>query len=143
MQARVAVWVLCASSIAAACEGDKPAPSSSTKDAMAEAGLSPDASVSDASSGADADRPDGAEGGPPKGPPPEVLADPKGWPMANHDYRATRAAVGSTITRANVSRLEEAWSFEIPGGGTFGAATAVPIVIGDVIYYQDMGSNVF
>src|SRR5262249_29708631 len=51
--------------------------------------------------------------------------------------------VGSSITRATVARLEEAWSFELPGGGTFGAATAVPIVVGDVVYYQDMGSNVF
>src|ERR1043165_3400258 len=143
MQTRLAVWVLCASSMAAACDSDTPAAPDGGKKTNV-----PDASVPDARS--NVVRPEGGKGeagdkdaGRAKGAPPEVLANAEGWPMANHDYQATRAAVGSSITRANIARLEEAWSFELPGGGTFGAATAVPIVVGDVVYYQDMGSNVF
>jgi glucose dehydrogenase len=132
--------------MAPACSNDAThAPADGSVHEIPDASL-PDASLPDAApgdAGTSAVRPDGADAGPAKGPPPEVLESPHDWPMANHDYQATRAAIGSSITRANVANLEEAWSFEIPGGGTFGAATAVPIVIGDVVYYQDMGSNVF
>ncbi|MEY4508488.1 MAG: Quinoprotein ethanol dehydrogenase [Pseudomonadota bacterium] len=78
-----------------------------------------------------------------KGPPPEVLRASKEWPTANRDYAATRATFDSTITKANIAKLTQAWSFELPTGGFFGAATAPAVVLDGVIYYVDMTSNVY
>jgi glucose dehydrogenase len=77
------------------------------------------------------------------GPPPEVVAAAKEWPNTNRDYAGTRATFDSKIKASNVSTLTQAWAFDLPGGGTFGAATAAPIVLNGVVYYVDMQSNVF
>lgn len=77
------------------------------------------------------------------GPPPEVVAAAKEWPNANRDYAGTRSTFDSTIKGSNVATLTQAWTFELPGGGTFGAATAAPVVLNGVVYYVDMQSNVF
>jgi alcohol dehydrogenase (cytochrome c) len=86
-----------------------------------------------------------AEAGPsrPKGAPPEVTQYAKDWPLANRDYQATRATVDSTISKANVRKLAEAWKFELPGGSDYGAAVAAPIVLGDTVYYEDSASDVY
>src|ERR1043166_4599741 len=39
--------------------------------------------------------------------PPEVAGHEKEWPLANHDYSNSRAAVGSSINASNVNRSEE------------------------------------
>lgn len=75
--------------------------------------------------------------------PPEVTRYADDWPMAQHDFAATRAASGSAIDSANVSALEVAWTFEIEGVGGYGGMTATPLVTDDTVYVQDMRSNVF
>src|SRR5437660_10459443 len=41
--------------------------------------------------------------------PPELAGHEREWPLANHDYANTRAAVGSTINAGNVANLKVAW----------------------------------
>lgn len=97
-----------------------------------------------ADGGADAGADDAATGdAATEGAPPEVRDHAGDWPTANHDYAGTRAAKGARIDASNVATLTEAWRFELPSGGLFGAATAEPIVVGDTVYYIDMQNNVF
>jgi len=63
--------------------------------------------------------------------------------MANRDYHNTRATSDSTIDSGNVTTLDVAWTFDIPGSAQFGAAPTNPLVLGDIVYLQDMKSNVF
>lgn len=75
--------------------------------------------------------------------PPEVTQYIKDWPMANRDYKNTRATMDSTIKSDNVNTLGVVWTFNIPGVAEFGAAPTNPLIVGDTIYLQDMKSNVF
>ena len=73
---------------------------------------------------------------------------PGSWPYPNGDLANTRVAVGSSITAANASRLTKAWSFPITGQAAksldhLGSLVANPIVVGGVVYLQDMYSNVY
>ena len=70
------------------------------------------------------------------------------WPYSNADLANSRDAVGSTITRANVATLKEAWSFKLTGAATgnvggYGTLAANPIVVNNVVYIQDLHSNVY
>ena len=66
------------------------------------------------------------------------------WPLPNLDLDSTRALTTSAIDRANVDGLHVAWRFRIQAApGDSGAFTATPTVAGDVVYVQDMRSNVF
>ncbi len=65
------------------------------------------------------------------------------WGMANKDYANTRATTASKINSNTVHSLGIDWSFHIPGTGAYGAAATAPLVVGDVVYFQDMGSNLF
>lgn len=80
----------------------------------------------------------------PAGPviPPEVASHPTDWPVLHQNYAAHRAAADSAITSQNVADLGIAWRFPITAQGAWGAVTAIPIVIGDTVYVQDMESNV-
>ena len=71
------------------------------------------------------------------GTPPEVASNVNQWPLPNGDYSSTRAARGSTISSANVHRLQVAWS-----RGITRTATA-PLVLDDTVYFQDLLHNVF
>jgi glucose dehydrogenase len=70
------------------------------------------------------------------------------WPYPNADLLNTRDAHGSTISSANVSRLEPAWTFKLSGkaaagvGGS-GSLAANPVVQNGVVYIQDLDSNVY
>ena len=57
----------------------------------------------------------------------------RAWPMPGQNYDNSRAAVGSTITSANVGRLKVAFSLA-PAG--MGALSTAPIVIGDTLFFQ-------
>jgi alcohol dehydrogenase (cytochrome c) len=76
-------------------------------------------------------------------------AKPAGsWPYPNGDLANTRDAAGSTITSANVSRLQQAWTFKLTGaavqpGPGFGSLAAAPIVTNGVVYLQDLDENVY
>ncbi len=70
------------------------------------------------------------------------------WPYANADLANTRDAPGSTISSANVSRLEQAWTFKLTGAAAagvrpYGSLAATPIVRDHVVYLQDLDSNVY
>jgi len=125
--------VLLACALAAAC-GD-------SGTAAVDAGV-PDAGIdatidaaTDAAINAGPERPTGA--------PPELTEHAEDWPIANQSYAGARHAKGARIDASNVASLREAWRFELPSGGLFGAATAEPIVVGDTVYYIDMQNNVF
>ncbi len=73
-------------------------------------------------------------------------APPSGsWPYPNADLANTRQAPSSVISAANVSTLQEAWTFRVtsqPDGGT-GALAMSPVVVSGVVYIQDMQANVY
>ncbi len=67
------------------------------------------------------------------------------WPYPNADVANTRQAPGSVISSANVSKLQQAWTFRItskPDGGV-GALAMSPVVVDGVVYLQDMEANVY
>ncbi|HEY7325554.1 MAG TPA: PQQ-binding-like beta-propeller repeat protein [Streptosporangiaceae bacterium] len=67
------------------------------------------------------------------------------WPDPNADLANTRQAPGSSISSANVSQLQQAWTFRItskPDGGV-GALAMSPVVVDGVVYLQDMQANVY
>src|ERR1043165_8703472 len=68
--------------------------------------------------------------------PPEIAGHEKEWPLANHDYGNTRAAVGSTINASNVANLKLAWTAPLEGTAEWGGGTGNPVVSDGVVYYE-------
>jgi glucose dehydrogenase len=64
------------------------------------------------------------------------------WPLPGANPQNTRD-VPSPITSANVSTLAQAWSVPIQGQGAFGTFASTSIVVGGVVYAQDIDSNVY
>ena len=64
------------------------------------------------------------------------------WAYPNYDAAGSRATFTSSISAANVTQLAEAWRYELPGGGAFGAAATTPVIGGGVIYLGDLFTNV-
>jgi len=75
--------------------------------------------------------------------PPELSAYAVDWPAPQGSLAAHRAAAASPITAATVDRLEVAWRFPLEAVGGYGAITAIPLIVGETVYLQDMESNVF
>lgn len=75
--------------------------------------------------------------------PPEIAGHEKEWPLANHDYSNTRAAVGSTINASNVATLNVAWTHSLDGTSTWGAASSSPVVSDGIVYFQDLAANIY
>lgn len=77
-------------------------------------------------------------------PPPEIgeFAG-AGWPAHNYDLSNSRANLQSDINASNVSTLKEKWAFKLPYSGAFGAFTSNPIVLNNVVYFEDPDSNVY
>jgi outer membrane protein assembly factor BamB len=75
--------------------------------------------------------------------PPEVEQAAHEWPLPNKDYGNSRATFDSDIDSTNVSDLEAAWAFPIPGIGSYGGGASNPLIINGVVYFQDLQSNVF
>jgi outer membrane protein assembly factor BamB/mono/diheme cytochrome c family protein len=74
--------------------------------------------------------------------PPE-LEDAEGdWPVANGTLDASRAVLDSPITSETVDQLEVAWTYEAPGGGTFGNFPTNPLVSGDAVYIGDLTTRI-
>jgi alcohol dehydrogenase (cytochrome c) len=79
---------------------------------------------------------------------PKAAAPSGSWPYPNADLANTRQAPGSVISSANVSELQQAWTFRITGkaaAGVFGtgALAMSPVVAGGVVYIQDLDANVY
>src|SRR5918994_1965096 len=73
--------------------------------------------------------------------PPEFNTETN-WPYEGGNLRATREAMGTSISTANIDQLGEASTFEVATSAAFGALTANPVVVDDVVYIQDATSNV-
>ncbi len=79
---------------------------------------------------------------------PNAAAPSGSWPYPNADLANDRQAPGSVISSANVSQLQQAWTFRITGkaaAGVFGtgALAMSPVVAGGVVYIQDLYANVY
>jgi alcohol dehydrogenase (cytochrome c) len=75
--------------------------------------------------------------------PPEVLLNAKDWPLPNKDYGNSRTTSDSEINSANVKNLQMVWSVPVNYTGPFGSVASNPLIIGDTIYLQDLGSNIY
>ncbi len=64
-----------------------------------------------------------------------------GWEWPGGDTKNSRA-VGGPINASNVSTLGVAWTVPITANGAFGGYSATPVVVDDVLYTQDLESNV-
>jgi outer membrane protein assembly factor BamB len=90
----------------------------------------------------------GSSNAPATGVQPGAAAPSGSWPYPNGDIANTRNAPGSTISAANVSRLQEAWTFKLTGPiaqgvGQTGSLTAAPVVADGIVYLQDEDANVY
>jgi outer membrane protein assembly factor BamB len=75
--------------------------------------------------------------------PPEVAGHAEDWPLANHDYENTRAAVDSSIDASNVANLQVAWTANLKGTAEWGGGTGNPVISNGIVYFQDMGANTY
>jgi glucose dehydrogenase len=75
--------------------------------------------------------------------PPEVEQFAAEWPMSGRDYANTRAVLDSPISSATVDQLGVAWTFEIPGIGSYGGTAAGVVIANGIVYFQDLRSNVY
>src|SRR4051794_23394986 len=60
--------------------------------------------------------------------PPEIAGHEAEWPLGNHDYANTRAAVNSQINSSNVKNLGVAWTFDLKGVSGWGAAAGNALI---------------
>lgn len=67
----------------------------------------------------------------------------KDWPLPNRDYANTRSTTDSKINSENVKGLGVAWAMPLIGQGIYGSASTMPIIMGNTVYVQDLGNNVF
>jgi alcohol dehydrogenase (cytochrome c) len=70
------------------------------------------------------------------------------WPDPNAELDNARVAAGSTISSANVSKLQQAWTFKLTGQAAAsveetGSLAANPVVTNGVVYLQDLDANVY
>jgi outer membrane protein assembly factor BamB len=65
------------------------------------------------------------------------------WPAENLNLAGTRDVKGTNISAATVGQLGEAWTFPVSASAAFGALTANPTIVGDLIYIQDASANVY
>lgn len=77
----------------------------------------------------------------PAGPAPETIEFANDWPVAYQNNYGHRSAPTSTIDSTSVTTLGPAWRLPISAAAGWGAITGTPIVLGDVIYFQDMMNN--
>jgi alcohol dehydrogenase (cytochrome c) len=64
------------------------------------------------------------------------------YPLPGGDLQNTRNVPGP-INSGNVAKLKKVWSVAIRGTGSFGTYATTPIVVGGVVYTQDIDSNVY
>src|ERR1035437_1621207 len=65
------------------------------------------------------------------------------WPVANQNFSNTRSAVGSSIRSTTIAKLAPSWSLPIVGLSEWGAATTNPVILGNIVYFQDLESNIY
>ncbi len=75
--------------------------------------------------------------------PPEMTKYADQWPAANRDYSNSRATQDSGINSQNVQTLGIAWTFALTGFSEWGAAATNPLIFNNIVYFQDLKSDVF
>jgi alcohol dehydrogenase (cytochrome c) len=66
------------------------------------------------------------------------------WPSANGDPASRRATNTTALDARTIPRLRVLWRFRFARGATkFGAITANPIIVGNMVYIQDSSSSVY
>ncbi len=70
--------------------------------------------------------------------PPESLDNPDSWILPNLDYSNTRATTNSPINSSTVNQLGTAWAYPL----TLATASCNPLIAGDIVFFQDLKSNV-
>lgn len=75
--------------------------------------------------------------------PPEVTKYAGDWPVAQGNLASTRSAEKSPINASNLDKLKTAWTVPITVSGNFSGITANAVILDQVVYLQDMQSNVF
>jgi outer membrane protein assembly factor BamB len=66
------------------------------------------------------------------------------WALPNQNLSSTRASADSAIDSSSIGRLRPIWRFRLPGEPGFaGVFASTPVVLGSVVYAQDLNSNVF
>ncbi|MDX6398736.1 MAG: hypothetical protein QOJ43_2144 [Gaiellaceae bacterium] len=75
--------------------------------------------------------------------PPEVASARNEWPLANHDYANSRATTSSRIDSSTVGTLGMSWQRGLRSASKWGTAASGPLIAKGVVYFQDLGSNVF
>jgi glucose dehydrogenase len=75
--------------------------------------------------------------------PPELIKYADQWPATNRDYGNTRATQNSAINSQTVRKLNISWTFALKGFSEWGAAATNPLILNNIIYFQDLKSNVF
>lgn len=75
--------------------------------------------------------------------PPEMAKYADEWPAANRDYSNTRATQDSVINSQTIQTLGVAWTFALTGFSEWGAAATNPLILNNIVYLQDLKSNVF
>jgi hypothetical protein len=74
----------------------------------------------------------------------ESAAAPVPWSLPNGDLFNTRHTRGTSISSANVSQLDVAWTMPLTANSTYGTFAANPVTSPDGwVYLQDLESNVF
>lgn len=68
---------------------------------------------------------------------------PLGWTTANGNFSNTREALGAKINSNNVANLGVSWTLPIVGVSEWGSATTNPIIAKDIVYFEDLKSNVY
>lgn len=74
---------------------------------------------------------------------PEEFSVETNWPAENYDLAATRDVRGTSISTETVGTLGGAWTFPVQASAAFGALTANPTIVGDMIVIQDAAANVY
>lgn len=77
-----------------------------------------------------------------EGVPPEVVDGAEDWPLANRDYENSRAVLDGPIDSSTIDALEVVWRYDLPGASSFGNAATTPLVLGDVVYVEDLKTTV-
>src|ERR1700759_5589761 len=65
------------------------------------------------------------------------------WPQPNGDVRGTRAVDATGISSQTVAGLQVRWRFRLPAGSDFGSIASTPVVLGNTVYLQTLGSSVY
>jgi outer membrane protein assembly factor BamB len=75
--------------------------------------------------------------------PPEFTSSETNWPVEGGNLKATRQAVGSSMSSSTIGELGVGWRVPVPASAFFGSLTSNPVIVDGVVFVQDATSNVY